>query len=323
MNLTKIRNTTILDTSIATSNVGDEIIMDAVNKEVFEMCKDDRFFRVPTHEKIYKSSLSFIRNSTLNFLGGSNILSSYMNRYKQWRIGLLQAYFIQHKIITLGVGWRAYQGKPNWYTRLLLTTVLHKNYLHSVRDSYTENFFKNIGIQNVLNTACPTMWRLTKEHCKLIPSQKAETVVFTLTDYSQDLQKDAILISTLKEHYKHVFFWVQGRRDDVYFNSFKNSVTSGIQTISPNLAAYDTFLESNECDYIGTRLHGGIRALQNKRRTIIIGIDNRAVEKEKDFNIKVLNRENIETLKSLINSNFNTEINIDVEKINIWKNQFK
>ena len=312
-----------MDTSIATSNVGDEIIMDAVNKELYELCNDDRFFRVPTHEKIYKSSLSFIRNSSLNFLGGSNILSSYMNKYKQWRIGIFESVFIQNKIITMGVGWRNYQGKPNWYTNFLLKKLLHKNYLHSVRDSYTEKFLKDMGIENVINTACPTMWRLTKDHCETIPSKKSDTVVFTLTDYTQDKEKDSIMIKILKENYKKVYFWVQGKRDDKYFESLDDSLIENIYIISPNLNAYDSFLINNECDYIGTRLHGGIRALQNKRRTIIIGIDNRANEKQKDFNINVLNRDKIEDLASLIKSNFDTSITIDEDKINTWKSQFK
>ncbi|MAM29948.1 MAG: capsular biosynthesis protein [Flavobacteriaceae bacterium] len=318
-----IRNTTILDTSIATSNVGDEIIMDAVNKELYELCKEDRFFRIPTHEKIYKSSLSFIRNSSLNFLGGSNILSSYMNRYKQWRIGLLQSFFIRHKIITLGVGWRAYQGKPNPYTVRLLKNLLSKKYLHSVRDSHTEEYLNKIGINNVVNTGCPTMWRLTEVHCNSIPTTKTSTVIFTLTDYNQHVEKDTALIRALKEAYHEVYFWVQGRRDDTYFYSFDPMLIEGIKIIPPNLASYDAFLATNECDYIGTRLHGGIRALQHKRRTIIIGIDNRASEKNKDFNINVLQRDNIDSLPSIINSDFETKIRIDLNKINYWKSQFE
>ena len=38
-----------------------------------------------------------------------------------------------------------------------------------------------MGIQNVLNTGCPTMWRLTPEYCATIPTQKAKNVVFTLS----------------------------------------------------------------------------------------------------------------------------------------------
>jgi hypothetical protein len=59
-----------------------------------------------------------------------------------------------------------------------------------------------------------------------------------------------------------------------------------------------------------------------KRRTIIIGIDNRAIEMKKDFNLPIVEEKDISSLEALINSDFNTEINIPVKNIEIWKNQF-
>src|SRR5690606_10235922 len=100
-------------------------------------------------------------------------------------------------VILLGVGWRNYQQKPNFYTRKLLKNLLNEEYLHSVRDSYTEKKLKDEGFQNVINTACPTMWQLTPGHCEQIPKKKQEKVVFTLTDYSKDPQNDRFLIDTL------------------------------------------------------------------------------------------------------------------------------
>ena len=104
---------TTIDTSIATHNVGDEIIMRAVDDAVFTTFPPARNCRVPSHEKIGRTSLSLIRHSDYAILGGSNILSSYMNKYKQWKIDLIDSMFIKHKVVTLGVGWRNYQGAPN------------------------------------------------------------------------------------------------------------------------------------------------------------------------------------------------------------------
>ena len=42
----------------------------------------------------------------------------------------------------------------------------------------------------------------------------------------------------------------------------------------------------------------------NKRRSIIIGIDNRATELNRDLNLPVVNQENISNLSKIINSNF-------------------
>ncbi|MEZ4859225.1 MAG: polysaccharide pyruvyl transferase family protein [Flavobacteriaceae bacterium] len=317
-----VKNISVLDTSIVTSNVGDEIIMDAVNKELSYIFSMGRFLKIPTHEKIYKASLSHIRNADFTILGGSNILSSKMNEYKQWNISIPKAFLIQRRVITMGVGWRNYQKKPNFYTKKLLKLLLHDNYIHSVRDSYTEAYLKEIGFKNVLNTACPTMWQLTPTHCLEIPNTKSDTVVFTLTDYDQDVNRDLTLIESLLKNYSNVFFWIQGKKDDAYLHSFPKDLIKRVKIIAPNLSAYDNFLNSNTCDYIGTRLHGGIRALQQKRRTIIIGIDNRALEKKKDFNIPVLERQNINDLERLLASNFKTEIKIPEQNIEIWKKQF-
>lgn len=316
-------NIAVLDTSIASQNIGDEIIMDAVYKELNDIFNQERFFKLPTHEIISKSGLALIRKSKFGVLGGSNILSSYMNEYKQWKIYIPHTFFIKHKIVTMGVGWRDYQHDPNLYTKILLRKILNSKYLHSVRDSYTEERLKGIGFKNVINTACPTLWQLTMEHCKKIPHSKAKNVVFTLTDYNKDFEKDKIFISKLIDNYEEVYYWIQGVNDLEYLQSFNQSLINKIKIIPPRLASYDDFLDNINCDYIGTRLHGGIRALQKKKRTIIIGIDNRALEKKKDFNLTVLNRENILDIEELISQDFVTSINLPLNNIEKWRNQFK
>jgi len=76
-------------------------------------------------------------------------------------------------------------------------------------------------------------------------------------------------------------------------------------------------------DYVGTRLHAGIRALQKSRRTIIIGIDNRSLEKAKDFDITVVERKNLNGLKSRIKKPFTTRIKLPKKEIQRWKSQFQ
>ncbi len=63
--------------------------------------------------------------------------------------------------------------------------------------------------------------------------------------------------------------------------------------------------------------------MQKKRRTIIISIDNRAEEMAKDYNINIIKRDNISRLEELINSNIETKINLPIENINKWIQQFK
>lgn len=156
----------------------------------------------------------------------------------------------------------------------------------------------------------------------MIPKTKAKKVILTLTDYNRDYKKDKELFEILEKNYEAIYFWPQGSEDLEYINELLN-IQKNYKIISPNLETYEDFLQSNECDFIGTRLHGGIKALQNKKRTIIIGIDNRAIEMS-EIGLPVIKRENIEKdLENMINSNLEIDINLPIESIENWKAQFE
>ena len=317
-----MKKITILNTAILSNNIGDYIIMDSVSEVLNDLFKNDMFFDSYTHGKVSKESYFLNKQSDYSFIGGTNLLSSNMNKYNQWKINLIDGLFLKN-IILMGVGWWQYQDKPNYYTKYLLKKVLSEKVLHSVRDSYSEKMLKSIGVNNVINTGCMTMWGLTKEHCLKIPNVKADDVVFTLTDYNKDYDKDQILIDILKCNYKTLYFWPQGLGDLEYLKSLKN--IKDVNILGGNLHSYNALLENENInlDFIGTRLHAGIRALQNKRRTIIIGIDNRAEEKRKDFNLNVVDRENINEISNILNHSAATEIKINEVNIEKWKNQFR
>jgi polysaccharide pyruvyl transferase WcaK-like protein len=95
-----------------------------------------------------------------------------------------------------------------------------------------------------------------------------------------------------------------------------------VELINPILEDYDNILASDDIEYVGTRLHAGIRALQKKKRTIIVAVDHRALEKKKDFNLTVLDRNDVHLLEGMIDDTFKTEINLPLENIKAWKNQF-
>ena len=78
-----------------------------------------------------------------------------------------------------------------------------------------------------------------------------------------------------------------------------------------------------DVDYVGTRLHAGIRALSKGHRTIVISIDNRAKNIGKDTGLPTIEREDIEVLlQDKINSEFATNIHMPINNIKQWKKQF-
>ncbi|MEY0840145.1 polysaccharide pyruvyl transferase family protein [Providencia rettgeri] len=314
-----IKSIALYDPSIATSNVGDEIISEAVKNELMHLFKDSQFISLPTHSKRSLGIIKKANSCDLSFVGGSNLLSPNMLRYQQFKLSIYD--FLNTKnLILMGTGWQCYSKNTDILARYFYNNNLSKKYMLSVRDDYTAEKLLSIGVTNVINTGCPTMWRLNKEHCSKISKSKRDKVIFTLTDYSQDYNADKYFINIIKKNYSYVYFWPQGMNDLKYLSTLTN--VSDINIIPPRLTDYNNFLLHNECDYIGTRLHGGVKALQHYKRTFIIGIDNRANEKNKDFNLFVLKREAIKELDDVINSCITTDIKLNYNAIEKFKSQF-
>ncbi len=310
----------ILDTWTNNTNLGNKIIVEAVERGLQEIFPQDFFYRVPALEYI-QAGRSKINDADYVFLAGTNLLSSNMEATSQWCIKP-QENFWQNQVILMGLGWWQYQTQEiTDYTRSLLNSVLHQQAAHSVRDDYTAQKLRSLGF-NVINTGCPTLWWLTPDHCAGIPTQKADQVLLTFTEYNQNPHFDRILFEILAKNYSTIYFWPQMYGDYEYAQKIGGS---RLVFIEPTLESLDEFLRANQAlDYVGNRLHAGIRALQHQRRSIIVGIDNRAVEMGRDFNLPIINRPNLEThLEALIHQNWTTEIRLDWEAINNWKQQFE
>jgi polysaccharide pyruvyl transferase WcaK-like protein len=314
-----MKTISVLDTSICSSNLGDQIIMNAVNNILEDLFEDSLRIHIQTHDVISRISAKIMQTSELIIIGGTNLLSSNMNYYNQWKVNLWDSLFIKN-IILMGVGWWQYQKSPNLYTKILYQRLLSKEYIHSVRDEYTKRQLNSIGITNVVNTSCPTVWSLTKEQCSGIPKQKSDSVLVTFTEYNQNPKLDYQLINLLRKKYKKIYFWTQQPKDYEYMQKFCGEQATYVK---PSLKSLDRVLSSCEIDYLGTRLHAGIRALQHRKRTMILAVDNRATEISRDINLPVIRRDEIETIEKWIDSCYETKIDIPEEKINQWKNQFK
>lgn len=308
----------VFDTTVSNNNLGNWIIMDEVYKHLYDIFPSDFFLKHPFIDSIGSNTIQYLKQSDFVFFGGTNSLSSEMEHYKQWGLDLENSQHI-NDVILMGLGWWQYQDGISDYTQTILHRVLNKNYFHSVRDSYTAEKLKSIGITNVLNTGCPTLWDIDQNICQAIPQEKAENVLLTFTNYYQNIKSDTELYNTVKKNYKTIYLWIQGPEDYQY----AKDISSEIKFIDPNLNALDDLLSSSiDLDYVGTRLHAGIRALKHKRRSIIIGVDNRSVEMGKDFELKVIKRAEQHLLDKAINSNFKTELKLPYEAINTWKQQF-
>ncbi|GAB7306466.1 MULTISPECIES: polysaccharide pyruvyl transferase family protein [Enterococcus] len=306
---------------IGTLNIGDQIISDSAKKQLSSLLKQSFVSEISTHMPNSYYYMRLFRDMDFSFVLGSNLLKSTKFGFKrQWDVKLSQFYL--NPAILVGVGWWQYGNKPNLYTKMLYKKRLSSQFLHSVRDEYTLKILKDMGIKNVVNTSCATMWGFTEEYNYRIPQYKSNNVVFTLTDYNKNEVLDKQLIDLLINNYRNVYFWPQGTGDLNYIISLMGDEIDRIEFIEPNLNSYDNILKQQDIDFIGTRLHGGIRALQNERRTLILSVDNRAEEKKKDFNLPVVSRNSIGEIQNFIENKFITQITTPQKDILLWKNQF-
>lgn len=333
----------VFDTSICTENIGDFIIMKAVRRELADLFPDEYHVNIPTHDVLGPEAIRLLKESRYGIVGGTNLLSSNMEpapkrgtfrhkfrrflrpsveRCNQWRLTREDRRLLPGKLILLGVGWWQYQSPPLPYTRALLRSVLHAEMLHSVRDEYTSDMLKAAGFKNVLNTSCVTLWRLDADHLAKVPTGKAPEVISTLTDYKPAPELDRKMLVTLLSNYEKVHLWIQGSKDRAYAASIGGDLP--LSFISPNLPAFDLLLQrAPAIDYVGTRLHAGIRALQMCRRALIVSVDNRATEISRDTGLPVLERFAVDSLSERINTNEPIRLKLPWDNILRWREQFK
>lgn len=314
-----MRAVTLLDTAVASTNLGDQIIMEAVRAELADLLRDTFIYSVASHEWMGRKSRGLVKRSEIAIAGGTNLLSSRMWIRSVWKLSPRDAMQV-HNVVLMGCGWYQFQRAPDPYTRWLLRRVLSGRHQHSVRDGYTLKRLAGIGITNVVNTGCPTLWTLTPKYCEGLPRNKGKQVVTTLNTYISDVEADRRLLQMLRQHYETVHLWVQTQSDYAYARDLDRD----LEFIAPSLRAYDDLLESRaELDYVGNRLHGGIRALQKGRRAIIVEIDNRAREMGRDFALPTVERTNFERLDAMIAGPLAIEVQPPHDVIARWKSGLK
>lgn len=330
---------TIFDTSSGSGNIGDSIIMESVERELNEIITDYSIFqfKVPTHSRITPEQRESIKKSKLKIVCGTNLFRMRYRPFKltsnPWKIRVTDIKDLNNTLF-FGVGTTILPKKDDIihktayklaekYSGYLWNKILNKEIPHSVRDQETCEMLKRIGIKNVINTGCPTLWNLDENHCKNIPTKKGKNVILTITGKATENIYLKYLEIAMK-NYEKVFMWPQSIVDIPYMEKVKNLFGNKVEILAATLKAYDEVLENEESlDYIGSRLHGGIRALQHKRRSIIIAIDSRARSFRNDFNLPVIDNKNLSDLDTMINSEFRTEIKLKSDRIEEFKSALK
>lgn len=308
----------LLDTSIDSDNIGDQIIMYFAERLLRPMLTEYKIVRVATHNYPSEKEIELMLKARCVIVCGTNILSPQMELYTGWKFNAKQIHL--NNVVLMGVGWWGYK-KTSMYSKFVYKNIFEKNCLQSVRDSQTENELRKIGVTNVINTNCLTLWDLD-ENCTDIPIRKCNTVVFTVTGVYKDVFHDRLMLSILKNNYEKIVFWPQGIGDLQYYQEYLYD--EKIEVLDETLDAITCFLNKTETDYIGSRLHGGIYALHFNKRTIVIAVDNRAIEIGRDTHLPVIRIENIvDELQKKIRSEWETKLVLNKKNVIKWMDSLR
>lgn len=316
----------VFDTAIGTGNKGDDIIMESARAALRELLDESYVLNLGTHIVNYTGiqllkknfKLKFMNEADYKFIMGTNLLTNKLFRLSpQLNINPFNCMPYKNAIL-FGVGTMQKKGNPGPYTQYMYHRILSHKYIHSVRDDLAKEKLEKMGFK-ALNTGCPTLWCLTEELCKQIPTKKANQAILTVSANRKDCTADQKLIDTVRKNYEKVYLWGQWLPDEDYFNTFKN--IEGIEIIR-SLEKYHDILSSKDIDYVGTRLHGGIYAMQHRKRAIIIAVDHRSTGISENNHINCLDRKDIDGLDAMINSEFETKIKLQTEEITAWLGQF-
>lgn len=322
-----MKNIALGNTATGTMNAGVDVIMKYTYKELAPILENNIVCTFPTHTPLCHSYqiknweyTNWIKNADYKFISGTNLLK--MNMFKKaplWNINIFN-YMPLTNAVLVGVGRAGKTEELNWYTKLLYKKVLSKEYIHSVRDEKTKQILEDMGFK-AINTGCITLWGLTNEFCKTINTKKSKNVVTSFNCKSPDIDADSKILQLLKRNYEKIYFWPQTIGDIEYFNKLSNN--ENIETISNNIDKLSEILNNCDVDYVGARLHGGIYCMHHKIRTIILSVDYRTTDMQKDFNINTISRNDIQKIEEKINTVFETKININEKAIEEWLKQFK
>lgn len=299
-------------------NLGDLIIHDAIAAEfdfLLNHAKVDRFStQLPLPwQGVWKS-----RRASVGLICGTNLLSSTIDNTTPWKLSPLKARFVQPACL-IGVGWWSDQELPTTEAIAFYKRVLSRKWVHSVRDEMTAERLRGMGFSNVENTSCPTLWGLHGKTPKDYPEPKKETVLTMLTVWRKKPELDQQLIALLKSEYKRVVVWPQGHKDKDYLAA----IAPELECLEYSMQSLEGFIAANPtADYLGLRLHGGIRCLQRGMRSLIIEVDNRAREIGRDTGLPTVERENFEAMKRWIREGLDFTIRTNQNAIKRVKDQF-
>lgn len=305
-------------------NLGDLIIRDACDRVWRELFPGVTPMRVATHDYPSPEQLAAAAEADLVVVAGTNLLSSDLLRYDQWKLSPDPLDYADPPCldaVLCGVGWWQYQGRPDLVTRHYYRRLLHPHCPQSVRDDYSVGQLAACGLTAIRNTSCPTLWGLDGLETARVSGNRR--CLFCLTDYAPNPEADDRLVRQLARLYPDgLVFFPQGDHDLEYAASLSTfaDLADHIEFLPHVHESFLSLLErGQELDYVGTRLHAGAWCLEHRLPSLILAVDNRAAEISRDTGLPVVARGDEAALARWHAGQTRGVIRLPLEDIAAWK----
>jgi len=315
-----MRHIHLIDTSIGSDNVGDEIIVSEVKTHLMPLIADAYITTSAGHDGFGPYSRDLAAAADVILLLGTNALRHQYRVGKKyiWHVEKPDIAAMAGKVVLCGVGANRDFEKMERRQTAFLQRVLSPHHKHAVRDETGADILRAVG-REPINTSCPTLW--SAPSVTVATDVRPASVCFTLTKHKANAA-DQDMLNTLLSLYENVHFWPQQPRDLDYLNTLSGAAS--ISILAPNLHAYDAYLASTDTDVTGTRLHGTIRGLHHGRRALAIAIDNRARDIGREVGLPTLPRDQVATdLAARLSGDLKADLTLPDNNIQSFLDQFR
>jgi nitrite reductase/ring-hydroxylating ferredoxin subunit len=194
-----MRSVTLLDTATASTNLGDQIIMEAVRREIDEVCADAFQYSVVSHEWMGRRSRSLIgRGRTSRSSAGRTCSARGCGSSRSGRSRPCRPSGRARSSSWAAAGYQD-QYAADLYSRWLFKRVLEQESIFTrCATARRSAMLKGAGVPNVINTGLSDAVAPDPDRCAAIPHAKSSSVVTTLNTYITNPAADRELLQLLR-----------------------------------------------------------------------------------------------------------------------------
>jgi len=277
---------------LGSRNLGDSVIVNAI-KLIFGSWNIPFLAEFSTHRQWTTEEVKIAKCADYFIVGGSNLLTSslFPLSHTQWKIGVKEFLLLRNKTILFGPGWQGDNADLTLFTSSLYSLLMAKDSPQLVRDGVSKERLLKTN-REIVNSSCPSLFRIqeVKENLKSIGNT---TVVVALSGNIKNIEQDKIILDIALSNYKKVKLFPQGVNDAEYSDKiYFRELGLNYERLNASLEDFSRELETGS-HFFGTRLHGGIFAMQHGNPSTIIDIDTRARNLFIGSGYEVLERKNL------------------------------